>query len=340
VGRSDSSGWPTFFSGTVDVKSPLFLVVVLSLIVAACGPPPAEPLPPDSFAFGVFGDGPYYPWEQGRFKRVLSDVSEADIEWLLHVGDILWAPCSDEAFEGRLADLNAVAHPVVYTPGDNEWTDCHEVRPGGYEPLDRLAAIRRIFFDDPALSLGALPMRLESQSQDSLFAEFPENARWARGGFVFITIHAVGSGNASDDFSGRTRENDEEVRRRSEAALSWLDGAFAVADETSAKGVVVAVHGNLGIGPDSEGYDVGHEAFVDRLTNHVDGFSGVVLLIHGDSHVYRVDQPLTDQEGRIYANFTRLETMGSPDIGWVRVVVDTVAGQVTSYERRRMLGWW
>lgn len=340
MGRSDDSGRPASRWGRVYLKRLLGPHLALLLLTSACGPPPVESLPADSFAFGVFGDGPYYPWERGRFRRVLADVSQAEIEWLLHVGDILWAPCSDEAFRERLAALDGVDHPVVYTPGDNEWTDCHEARPGGHDPLDRLAAIRRIFFADPERSLGARPMQLQSQSEDSLFAEFPENARWARGGFVFTTIHVVGSGNASDDFSGRTREHDEEVGRRSEAALSWLDGAFATADEVSAKGVVLAVHANLGIGPDSEGYEVGHEEFVDRLRDHVDGFSGLVLLIHGDSHVYRVDQPLTDEEGRIYANFTRLETLGSPDIGWVRVVVDTVAGRVTAYERRRMRGWW
>jgi hypothetical protein len=53
--------------------------------VTACSPP--APLPPDSFAFGVFGDGPYSPWEQGRFRRVLEEVSQADVAWLLHVGE-------------------------------------------------------------------------------------------------------------------------------------------------------------------------------------------------------------------------------------------------------------
>ena len=36
---------------------------------------------------------------------------------------------------------------------------------------------------------------------------------------------------------------------------------------------------------------------------------------------------------------TRLETFGSPDIGWVRVVVDSVSGEF-SFEPRIMRRWW
>ena len=47
-----------------------------------------------------------------------------------------------------------------------------------------------------------------------------------------------------------------------------------------------------------------------------------VLLVHGDSHVHRFDQPLRDPaSGRLQANFTRLETWGSPFMGWVKVDV-------------------
>jgi hypothetical protein len=40
----------------------------------------------------------------------------------------------------------------------------------------------------------------------------------------------------------------------------------------------------------------------------------------------------------VLENFTRLETFGSPDIGWVRVVVDSVAGRVVEIEPRLMQG--
>lgn len=316
------------------------VVVFVALAAPACGPAAADPVQPDTFAFGVFGDGPYYPWEQGRFRRVLDDVERSDVAWLLHVGDILWYPCSDEAFERRRAQLEAIDLPVVYTPGDNEWTDCHEARPGGYDPLDRLASIRRTFFRNPGKSLGGRPMGLETQSSDPAFSEFVENARWTFGGFVFATIHVVGSSNGLDPFAGRTAAHDAEVERRTNAAIQWLDDAFEQAAERSAKGVVLAVHGNVGLEGDDPGTRYGYEAFVANLERRVAGFPGPVLFIHGDSHTQRVDQPLSDGDARPYENFTRLETYGSPDIGWVRVVVDTVAGRVTRYEPRLMRGWW
>lgn len=292
-------------------------------------------MPAGAFAFGVFGDGPYVPSEQARYIRVLDDVSQADVQWLIHVGDIEWFPCSDELYAARLSDFNSVAHPVIYIPGDNEWTDCWQRKPGRYDPLDRLATIRRIFFARPGYSLGAKSMELQSQSADPMFHEFVENRRWIRGGFIFATIHMVGSNNALEEFPGRTAANDAEVQRRTQAALAWLDSTFAKARQLHAKGVVLALHAEMGI-ESAAGTRRGYETFLAALERNVATFPGPVLLIHGDSHIHRMDHPLKDARGRVYGNFTRLETFGSPDIGWVRVVVDTVAGRITQYEPRLM----
>ena len=52
-------------------------------------------------------------------------------------------------------------------------------------------------------------------------------------------------------------------------------------------------------------------------------FNGPVLMVHGDSHIFRIDQPLVNSTtGRFIENFTRLETYGTPDVHWVRVIVD------------------
>ena len=318
------------------------MAIALVVAAAACGgPPPLPPLPPNSFAFAVVGDAPYYPIEQGRFGRVLDDVERGDVAWLLHVGDFLWYPCSDEAYEERRRQLAALPRPVVYTPGDNEWADCWQEKPGRYPPLGRLASLRRIFFPAPGRSLGGRPMAVESQAADPAFAEFVENARWERGGFVFATLHVVGSGNAGAPFPGRGAADDAEAARRAEAAVAWLDRTFDVARARSAKGVVLALHANVGLErADSGRARRGYERLVARLEERVAVFPGSVLLVHGDSHVQRVDHPLADSAGRPYANFTRLETFGSPDVGWVRVTVDTVAGRIVRYEPRLVRGWW
>ena len=40
-------------------------------------------------------------------------------------------------------------------------------------------------------------------------------------------------------------------------------------------------------------------------------------------------------------NVIRLETMGSPDIGWIRVIVDTIGPDLFSFEPRHLgSAWW
>jgi hypothetical protein len=313
--------------------------LVLLVLAAACGRPAPAPVPPGSFAFGVFGDGPYRAWEMGRFRGVIEDVNAAELEWFLHVGDLFWYPCSDESIEDRFRSLESVRHPVIYTPGDNEWTDCHERITGGYRPLERLAKLRAVFFPEPGTSMGGRHVPTEAQSRDPAWPEFVENVRWTKGGFVFATVHMVGSGNATDAFEGRTNADDREAARRTAAAIAWLDGTFDDADSAGAHGVVIAMHGepDLERGPDERS---GYAAFLGRLRQRTIDFEGQVLLIHGDSHIQRVDHPLTDPAtGDTIPNFTRLETFGSPDIGWVRVVIDSVAGRILEYEPRLVSRW-
>lgn len=311
--------------------------VALAGLLLGCDPGPPEPLPPHAFAFGVFGDGPYYVWEQGRFRRALQDMERWDVEWLIHVGDILWYPCSEAAYRERRDQLDGLDIPVVYTPGDNEWTDCHEERPGGHDPLDRLAVLRRTFFPDPSRSLGSVPLAVVSQARDTAFAEFVENVRWKRGGLVFATVHVVGSSNGMDPFEGRTPDHDAEVARRTRAAVAWIRETFVVARRDSAAGLVIALHAEMGLAPEQP--DPVYGPIVAELQSQVSRFESPTVLIHGDNHELIVNHPLTDSAGRTLRRFTRLETYGSPDIGWVRVVVDTVTGAVTT-EPRLMRGWW
>jgi hypothetical protein len=52
-----------------------------------------------------------------------------------------------------------------------------------------------------------------------------------------------------------------------------------------------------------------------------------VLLVHGDTHFFKLDKPLLKQDDLI-ENFTRLETFGSPNVHWVRVTVDPASREV------------
>lgn len=314
------------------------------LLTAACDPSAREPGPPNgfAFAFAVFGDGPYNRAELRRFDQLIEQVNADQLAFLLHVGDILGSSCSDAAYLDRRARLRRVRHPVVYTPGDNEWTDCHEASAGSYRPLERLARLRELFFADTVGGLGGDTLPLMRQRTDPRYAEFPENVRWTMGGLVFATMHIVGSRNATRPFAGRTAADDEEGVRRTAAAIAWLRETFAVARTAETRAVVIGIHGNPRFDrapAERRAYD----DFLAALEDEVAAFGRPVLFVHGDTHTHRVDHPLVHRaSGQVLENFTRLETYGSPDIGWVRVVVDTLGPQLFRYEPRRIrrLGLW
>jgi hypothetical protein len=59
-------------------------------------------------------------------------------------------------------------------------------------------------------------------------------------------------------------------------------------------------------------------------------FDGPVVLVHGDSHTFRIDKPVISETRPL--NFTRVETFGSPDVHWVRATVDPRDEEVFSFE--------
>ncbi len=306
-------------------------IVVAAALTMACwhADPPGAP---GQLRFAVFGDGPYRAWEMGRFRRVIHALNERPDAFVIHIGDILWFPCSEDAFTSRRDDINRIRHPVIYTPGDNEWADCHERIEGGYDPLDRLALLRRIFFRQPTQSLGGVHLALETQGTDSVYAEFVEHARWFAGGIVFATLHVVGGANGGMSFPNRTAAHDDEVRRRTAAAVAWLRAAFAAARDSNARAVVLAFHAEtfgLGSVRERQAFAPLHAALADEATR----FARPVLLVHGDDHTYTIDRPLVDfATGAQVPNVQRLETFGSPDIGWVDVVVDTTLPTLFRFE--------
>ena len=86
------------------------------------------------------GDAPFSVLEEFRFRLVLRDLDAHDLTSVISVGDIFWRPCTDEMYQRARDRFNGLRHPVIYTPGDNEWFDCWEPGSGGYQPQERLYA--------------------------------------------------------------------------------------------------------------------------------------------------------------------------------------------------------
>jgi hypothetical protein len=301
----------------------IFLVLVAVVFLTTYGPEAPIPNPPGTFSFAVLGDAPYDAGEDIQYHLVLQALNANDLSLVIHVGDIFWRPCTDELYQRGLSRFNGLRHPVIYTPGDNEWTDCWEPRSGGFPPLDRLNRIRQIFFADPTRSLGGRTLSMVSQSGREPFPEFVENARWLHEGIVFATVHLVGSRNGLKPFAGRTDADDAAAKRRTEAATAWMRETFVEARALSASAIVIAFHAAPALEKSvDDSYRQAFEPFITALEEEVEQFARPVLVAHGDDHTYTVDHPLVRRTtGRHLENLTRLEVPGSPDVGWVRVTV-------------------
>src|ERR1700680_9094 len=110
---------------------------VAALVLSSCA---LRPPSPDAFVFAVMGDTPYNDREEKHFVAMIERMNAAPLAFVVHVGDIKSgsAACSDALFEKRKAQFDASAHPLVYTPGDNEWTDCRGGGKNARDSLERL----------------------------------------------------------------------------------------------------------------------------------------------------------------------------------------------------------
>lgn len=292
-----------------------------------------------AFSFAVFGDAPYFPWEDAKYHRILREMDAAPLSFIIHVGDIFWKPCADDRYERALRDFNAMRHPLVYTPGDNEWADCGDAEAGGYEPLGRLDHLRRTFFRAPEESLGGRRLALVSQRSLDGFVEFVENVRWSHGGVVFATVHVVGSANGVERQREQTEGAGREAQRRIEAAAAWVRQTFAAATEARAAAVVIALHANPFFERRAGARRKPYEPFIVAIEDEAARFAGPVLVTHGDHHVYVVDRPVTRRTGEPLDNVTRMQVPGSPIVGWVRVGVAPDAKDTFTFESRTIPAW-
>jgi hypothetical protein len=273
----------------------------------------------ERFSFAAFGDTPYFGYEEPAVARLLDGLRDANVAFVVHVGDLKLgsAPCADELFIGRRRLFDASPVPFIFVPGDNEWVDCHRTTAGGHDPLERLAKLREVFHAEGS-SLGQKRLRITRQSENPRFRPRRENVRWTMGGIVFVALNVPGSNNNL----GRNEAMDAEHVARMAANFEWLDEAVRRAEAPDVRGLVVFAHADPRFGRGAPRVD-GYARYREVLQAHGAWLAKPMLLVHGDGHRYRVDQPLRDRAtgGRL-ANFTRVEVFGTPELNWVRIDVD------------------
>lgn len=298
------------------------LIAAAGLACASCalGPPS-----PGGFVFGVMGDTPYSAAQEPRFVEMIARMGREPLAFSIHVGDIKaggHSPCTDELYERRRAQFEASPRPIVYTPGDNEWTDCRQRSNGAMDPLERLARLREIFFHGRE-HLGGGTLDTEGEGAPSKdCGEYPENRLWVHGRVRFATINVPGP----DNNEGRDAASDAEARCRDAANHEWIERALHLAQAEGDIGLVVATQGDPWRTPAR-----GFAKLTAEIASAARRFQRPVLFIHGDTHVYRFDTPFADAAGPV-PNALRLETYGSPFVGWVRVTVDPATAAVFRVE--------
>jgi hypothetical protein len=163
--------------------------------------------------------------------------------------------------------------------------------------------------------------------------------RWQAGGVLFVGLNLPGSDN---NYHGTTRHAGPvpEYLARSAANRVWLQQAFALARAKKMAGMMVVIQAN----PEFEAASAQHPKpayldFLNQLRDETLAFAGQVVLVHGDSHSQKIDQPLLDADAKnLVKNFTRVETFGYPFMGWIKATVDASDPKVFKFSPRRWNG--
>lgn len=313
-----------------------------------------------SYAIGLWGDLPYSDTQaQTGVPNLIDDMNAQNLAFTVHDGDlkagnatagsVTPTTCSDDLYTQSLGYFNALKAPAIFTPGDNDWTDCDRPANGGFNSLERLNYERQVFFSTP-YSLGKRRLKQEVQA-----APYVENRRWTTGRVTYATLNVQGSCNNLCD----TAPDPEEYAARNAANIAWLQETFKVAKARNSVAVMLIAQANPGWdnsdptraptrdpktlvenGKDPSGvpFPDGFKDYLVALREEVIAFRKPVAYVHGDSHYYRLDKPFQDAQGRRLENFTRIETFGNSaangnnDVQWLKVTVNPRSREVFSYQ--------
>jgi hypothetical protein len=339
---------------------------------------------PNKYDFAVLGDAPYGPatgtgstrvqvYPAPAYERMIADInatmlSEQKVALAIHVGDIKEgnSRCDDNVYTQNRTYFNSFQMPAIFVPGDNEWTDCHRVTNGGYDPLERLGFLRATFYPNNQ-TLGINKLTVTRQ------AGYPENSRWKWGPVLFVTLNMPGSNNGFQNANSATgvpniyqAAMDAEYSARNAANITWLNNAFDVAAaDASIKGVFIAIQANpfeRFLEPGQTYTISGYESFISTLRTRTVSYDKPVILAHGDTHYYRIDRPMTGTypacTGAVAGtptnpctavavpgsptdridNFLRLEVFAQNDVHWVKVSVNQSDPDLFSLSPQRVAG--
>jgi hypothetical protein len=291
----------------------------------------------DAYEFALIGDYPYTTRDERGMPNLVRDIRrQTDLAFVVHLGDLhnpRMTDCSRQLFEARHDLLMDLQHPIVYTPGDNDWADCKD------QPEHYLQLVRDIFFSDPQRAGGVNGFAVRSQSSGDEFPELVENVMWEQQGVVYASMHMLLP--ALLPFGDDVADYRQRLIRAGEA---WMDEAFAMAAEQDAKAVFLITQASLWpisgnpqivnlLYPELFELTPTFDQFKLKLVEHVRAFKKPVVMANGDTHYFRIDKPLLDSGDDPLQTFTRVEGFGTPHGHWVRVRVEPDRPEVFSFRQ-------
>jgi len=316
------------------------------------------------YAIGLWGDLPYSDVQaQTGVPNLIADMNDSQLEFTVHdgdlkagngtVGSVTPTTCTDALYQQGLDYLNSLNRPAMFTPGDNDWTDCDRPSNGGFSSRGRLDLERQLFFNT-SHSLGEHPLEQEVQTTPSCLGvggptQCVENRRWTVKDVTYATVNIQGSCNNLCD----TAPDPDEYAARSAADIAWLQQTFDEAKAQHSAGVMIIGQADPGFDAsdgtraplrnpvtlvETDAQPDGFHDFLTALRNQTIAFRKPVVSVHGDSHYFRVDKPLLDSSGRRLENFTRVETFGDNqgngdnDVHWVKALVDPHSRDVFAFQ--------
>ncbi len=324
----------------------------------------------DVYAIGLWGDFPYSDVQATTgVPNLIADMNSQDLEFTAHDGDLKAGnstpnsttptTCSDALYVQALGYFNSLKAPAIFTPGDNDWTDCDRASNGGFSSLERLDHERLVFFSTP-FSLGQHHLFQQVQLTPTCLGvsgNVPcvENRRWRVGRVTYATLNIQGSCHNLCD----TLPDPAEYAARNAADIARMQETFAEAKEHHSVAVMLISQGDPGFdatdgtrGPlrnpktlaETDGQPDGFQTFLLALRDEVVAFEKPVAYVHGDSHYFRIDKPFLNSLGQRLENFTRVETFGdnqgngTNDVNWIKVLVDSHSREVFSYQQQIVPG--
>jgi hypothetical protein len=262
----------------------------------------------DSFSYAIIGDRPYGAAKFSEMPGLIAQINaDPAVSLVIHVGDIEAGSktgCLDTYFASIKNLFDTFEDPLVYTPGDNEWVDCHQyLKSNGLNtPTERLQAVRTLFFPTPGQTLGVNSRHVTTQASDPAYSDYVENVTWTQGSVVFATVNIQGSNNdlapwfldPATDMPANYLDyptQDEEFAARAKADSVWIAKAFDRATRNNARGLVLAFQADMW--DPAEPTLTGFDKLVVQIGTLAAAFGRPILLLEGDSHVWRVDAPFT-----------------------------------------------